>query len=166
MSGPVKTPALSDPLDLASDEARIGVAWRELRRGAAMQAMRHKLYGDLLDPGQVDALDVVIQHQGCRMAELADGLRVDPSSATRVVDRLVEGGLVERVAAHGDGRGVRVVPTPSGREIHERLALRRRTMLFSVLEGFGPADRARLAALLERLVEGIDRFVSSDGPPV
>jgi DNA-binding MarR family transcriptional regulator len=139
-------------------EARIGLAWRELRRGAATQVMRERLYGDLLEPGQVDALDIVITTGGCRMAELAADLRVDRSTATRVVDRLVAGGVVDRHEASGDGRGVRVVATERGRQLHEEFSARRRRMLLEVLEGFEPAEREALAELLERLVSGIDRY--------
>jgi DNA-binding MarR family transcriptional regulator len=141
-----------------SAEARIGMAWRELRRGAATQVMRERLYSDLLEPGQVDALDVVINTGGCRMAELAADLRVDRSTATRVVDRLVAGGVVDRHEASGDGRGVRVVATDRGRRLYEEFSVRRRLMLLAVLDEFDQPDREALADLLERLVAGIDRY--------
>jgi DNA-binding MarR family transcriptional regulator len=149
-----------EPLDVTSAEARVGVAWRELRRGVAMQAMRERLYGDLLEPAQVDALDVVVHQQGCRMRDLADGLRVDPSTATRVVDRLDRAGLVRRVSERDDGRRVRVEVTPAGRRLHAELSARRRVMLLGVLEGFDPDEREILAELLERLIDGVDRYVS------
>lgn len=142
-----------------SPEARIGVSWRELRRGASMQSMRDRLYGDLLEPAQVDALDVV-QAGARRMSELAEALRVDASTATRTVDRLVEAGLLRRTSAPDDGRVVVVELTAAGRRLHERLSKRRRAMLLTVLEGFEPAERALLADLLERLVRGVDRYVS------
>jgi DNA-binding MarR family transcriptional regulator len=94
------------------------------------------------------------------MAELAEVLRVDPSTATRVVDRLVKAGYAERATATGDGRGVHVVVTAPGRRLHEKLSLRRRQMLLSVLEEFDGGDRRQLAELLERLVAGVDRYVS------
>lgn len=146
--------------DIGADsaEARIGLAWRELRRGGAAQAMRERLYGDLLEPAQVDALDVVMAAGGSRMAELAAELRVDRSTATRLVDRLVAAGVVDRRPASGDGRGVLVAPTERGRGLHDELTARRRVMLRAVLEDFSAADRERLADLLERLVEGIDQF--------
>jgi DNA-binding MarR family transcriptional regulator len=125
-----------------------------------MQAMRERLYGDLLDPAQVDALDVIVHLDGCRMAELAEVLRVDPSTATRVVDRLTAAGFAARVPATGDGRGVHVAVTTPGRRLHEKLSLRRRQMLLSVLAEFDRDDRERLAELLERLVAGVDRYVS------
>ncbi|MEJ5254840.1 MAG: MarR family transcriptional regulator [Acidimicrobiales bacterium] len=148
-----------EPLAPDSPEARIGVAWRELRRGASMQAMRDRLYGDLLDPAQVDALDVV--HVGAkRMSELAEALRVDASTATRTVDRLVANGLLRRTSAPDDRRVVVVEMTPAGRRLHERLSRRRRVMLLSVLEEFDPDERLALAELLERLVRGVDRYVT------
>jgi DNA-binding MarR family transcriptional regulator len=148
-------------LDQASAEARIGVAWRELRRGASMAAMRERLYGDLLDPAQVDTLDLIMQREGLRMSELADALRVDASTATRAVNRLVDAGFVARVAAPGDGRGVVVVPSAEGRALYPDLSARRRTMLLEVLQDFSADDRAQLADLLERLVSGVDRYVTS-----
>jgi DNA-binding MarR family transcriptional regulator len=112
-----------------------------------MQGMRERLYGDLLDPAQVDALDAVLERDGCRMSELADALRVDASTATRSVNRLEKAGLVERVAAAGDGRGVRVVATRTGLRLADELFERRKAMLFGVLEGFEAHDRASLATL-------------------
>jgi DNA-binding MarR family transcriptional regulator len=147
-------------------EARIGLAWRELRRGAATQVMRERLYSDLLEPAQVDALDVVVSTDGCRMAELAADLRVDRSTATRVVDRLVAEGVVTRHEASGDGRGVRVVATERGRELYEEFSARRRGMLVAVLAGFEAAEREVLADLLERLVAGIDRYTERVPAPL
>lgn len=152
-----------EPLPPGSPEVRIGVAWRELRRGAAMPGMRDRLYADLLDPAQVDALDVVVQAPGSRMSELADVLRIDASTMTRAVDRLVRAGLAERVAAQTDGRGVAVQPTALGLDLHGQLTARRREMLLIVLAELDGADRAALADLLERFVAGIDRYVRPAG---
>jgi DNA-binding MarR family transcriptional regulator len=151
------------PIDPDSSEARIGFAWRELRRGSSAQAMRERLYGDRLEPAQVDALDVVVASGGCRMAELADALRVDRSTATRLVDRLVRAGVVDRRETSGDGRGVLVAVTAHGQALYEELSARRRTMLYAVLEDFDERDRRHLAELLERLVAGIDHFTDRRG---
>ena len=75
---------------------RVGVAWRELRRLAAAQAIRRQLYGfeTPLDQGQGDALEYVVNQGPCRMGDLAKFMRVDPSSVTRAVERLETAGLV------------------------------------------------------------------------
>jgi DNA-binding MarR family transcriptional regulator len=71
---------------------RIGNSWKELRRGAAMGVLRDHLFGagpDALEPGQVDTLELLVGRDAWRMSELAEALRVDPSTATRAVQRLV-----------------------------------------------------------------------------
>jgi len=129
-----------------------------------MQAVRERLYGELLDPSQVDALDVVMAEGACRMRRLAEALRVDASTATRAVDRLERAGLVAREPAGEDGRAVVVRPTTAGRALHGRLMARRRAMLLEVLAQFDPAERELLADLLERLVAGVDRYAAGSRP--
>ena len=90
---------------------RIGTAWKELRRGAAMVAVRDYFYAadeDSIEPGQMDTLDLLVQQPAWRMSELAEALRVDPSTATRAVHRLVRAGLADRGSGAADGRVVMV----------------------------------------------------------
>jgi len=151
----------------ASDLAvlfRIGAAWRELRRGASMQAFRPMVYGegdDALDLGQVDALDLLVFHGAVRMGELADALRVDASTATRAVNRLVDAGLAERARSEDDGRVMVVVITKRGSEVHRALMARRRDAIEAILTDFNPCDREELANLLERFIAGLDKYVAT-----
>jgi DNA-binding MarR family transcriptional regulator len=143
---------------------RIGAAWRELRR-ASTQALRPLLYGTgphALDLGQVDTLDLLVQHGPVRMRDLAGALRVDASTATRAVARLVDEGLAERVSAPEDGRVVVVQATTEGTRRHASLAERRRGALIAMLTGLDADERARLADLLERLVDGVDAWVAAE----
>lgn len=92
------------------------------------------------------------------MGILAATLRCEPSTATAVVDRLVERGLVERVAAPGDRRVRRVVLTPAGRALRDEFGgeLMRRVPGVTALP---EPDRRQLHALLTRLVTALP------GPP-
>ena len=117
--------------------ARLGRAWRAVRRGAAAGALRDLIYGtgdDAIEPGQMDALDVLVGVEFYRMGDLAVALNIEPSTATRAVQRLVKEGLVEHVQRPGDGRVVYVAPTKKGREIHAQVAERRRAVLVAVLD--------------------------------
>lgn len=141
---------------------RVGVAWRELRRGASTQAMRTRLYRDVppfLELGQIDTLDLLAWSGEVRMSDLADALRVDRSTATRAVDRLVRAGLAERSTVAGDGRGVVVRATAAGEALHVDLSERRRAFLKTVLEAFDDAEQLQLADLLERLVARSDALL-------
>ena len=152
----------------ASDVAvlfRIGAAWRELRRGAAMQAFRPIVYGegdDALDLGQVDALDMLVFHGSVRMGELAEALRVDASTATRAVNRLVDAGLASRERSDDDGRVMVVVLTEHGKEVHQAMMLRRRDALEGILADLDAEERLALATLLERFIAGLDSYVTTD----
>ena len=143
---------------------RVGAAWRELRRGASMQAFRPMVYGagdDALDLGQVDALDLLVFHGSVRMGELAEALRVDASTATRAVNRLVDAGLAERERSDEDGRVMVVAITKRGAEVHRALMARRRDAIAAILSEFSPHDQVELATLLERFVAGLDKYVAA-----
>jgi DNA-binding MarR family transcriptional regulator len=67
------------------------------------------------------------------MSRLAEALDVSVASATGIVDRLEQRGLVERRHAEDDRRVVLVHPTRAGEAVFTELELHRRTMLREVL---------------------------------
>jgi DNA-binding MarR family transcriptional regulator len=140
---------------------RIGRAWIEMRRGAGALALRAYLFGreKPLEQGQMDALDLLARRNDRPMKELAARLRVDPSTATRAVQRLEADGLVERYPSPEDGRVVLVRITDEGARRHSEVAARRSTAMMHILSEFEPDDRARLADLLDRFVESVDSVV-------
>ena len=140
---------------------RIGRAWIELRRGAAASALRSYLFGTekALEQGQMDALDLLTRRDERPMKELAARLRVEPSTATRAVQRLENDGLVERFASPEDGRVVLVRITEEGRRRHDAVAARRSIAMMHILGEFDPAERAQLANLMDRLISSIDTVV-------
>ncbi|MEN9505959.1 MAG: hypothetical protein RI958_1885 [Actinomycetota bacterium] len=148
-----------DQYDLA---VRIGLAWIELRRGASMGDLRDYLFGtgaDALEQGQMDTLDLLSNHESWRMTEIAERLRIDPSTATRAVQRLVNVGLASRLTCTDDGRVVRVQITAAGAQRHAEVAGRRGQLMAHVLGSFAPDERAALADLLERLIGAVDAFI-------
>jgi len=145
-----------NPIDI-DHASRIGRAWIEMRRGAWTQHLRVHLFGDddPLEPGQMDALDVLVRRDRT-MKELADRLRIDPSSATRAVQRLVADGLADRYASPDDGRVVMVRISDSGRARHGVVDERRAEAMALILGAFAPDERSALADLLDRFVQALD----------
>jgi DNA-binding MarR family transcriptional regulator len=139
---------------------RIGRAWIELRRGAAASALRSYLFGteQALEQGQMDALDLLTRRER-PMKELAARLRVEPSTATRAVQRLEHDGLAERFTSPQDGRVVLVRITDEGRRRHDAVAERRSIAMMHILSEFDPRERAQLADLMDRLIRSIDDVV-------
>ena len=141
---------------------RIGRAWIELRRGASASALRAYLFGaeKALEQGQMDTLDLLSRRDERPMKELAARLRVEPSTATRAVQRLEKEGLVERFTSPEDGRVVLVRITDEGRRRHDAVATRRSIAMMHILSEFDPQERAQLANLMDRLIESIDEVVA------
>jgi DNA-binding MarR family transcriptional regulator len=102
-------------------------AWRALLVGHA--ALVDRLDAELRAAHDLplDWYDVLFQlHEagGSRsMGELAEAVLIGPSNCTRLVDRLVVAGLVERRRGSADSRMVEAVLTTSGRRLQRRAAV-------------------------------------------
>jgi len=146
----------TDPIEV-EHATRIGRAWIEMRRGAWTHDLRDYLFGDddPLEPGQMDALDLLARDDWA-MKHFAERLRIDPSSATRAVQRLVDAGLAERSAAADDRRIVMVRISKHGRQRHAAVAARRAHVMALILSEFTLEERADLAGLLDRFVQALD----------
>ena len=104
--------------------------------GASVPAALAALYG-LTGGESIDALRRVV------------GLT--HSGTVRLVDRLAAAGLAERRVG-ADGRAVALRLTPEGRRAARRVLARREAAIEAMLAPLGPADRATLARLNERLL--------------
>jgi DNA-binding MarR family transcriptional regulator len=147
---------------------RIGKAWRNLRRGASNAVLRDYFFGgepEPLDGGQMDTLDVLITRPSWRMSDLAEALRVDPSTATRAVQRLLKQNLAERSTDLDDGRVVIVQATDSGRSLHHRVDQRRGYVIAKLMSAFTDEERTDLAELMGRFVHELDELVKELPPP-
>lgn len=127
-------------------------AWRAFLRAHARVV--RKLERELQAEEQLPLTDydVLVQlaaagEHRLRMSELADRLLLSRSGATRLIDRLVAGGLVERVSCESDRRGQWAALTPAG---YERLRQASPTHLRGVAEHFLDRLSADDLAVLER----------------
>lgn len=153
---------LDDPVN-REVALRIGRSWRELRRGASMSVLVDYLFGigdDRLESGQMDTLDVLVQQTAWRMGDLAEALRVDPSTATRAVQRLERVGLATRCVNPSDRRVVMVSATEHGRHRHAEAHTRRQTVMRSIMSSFEDEEREQLATYLERFIDALDTVVA------
>jgi DNA-binding MarR family transcriptional regulator len=150
----------TDPVE-AELALRIATAWRELRRGAATQRLReYFLDGETLDQGQLDTLDVLVTRSAWKMSEIAEALRVDPSTATRAVQRLVDIGLAQRAPSNRDARVVMVAASEEGLRRQRSILSRRVIAMSRILGGYEPGERAVLATVLEGFIGRIDELVA------
>ena len=91
------------------------------------------------------------QHRGpMTMSELSEALLVPFSSATRMVDWLIESNYVGRVPDPEDGRIVRVRLTESGMILYQTINDFLTRRLEQILARFSPEERENLIALLRK----------------
>jgi DNA-binding MarR family transcriptional regulator len=99
---------------------------------------------------QAAALEALSGHGPMRLKELGQRLGIAPSTLTRNLERLIEGGLVARQSDSRDARAARVRLTTAGRHAATGVAERERDFAQQVLDRI-PADRR--TAVLESLTE-------------
>jgi DNA-binding MarR family transcriptional regulator len=141
---------------LSPHDPRLG-AWRAflLAHARVMRALERELQDE--QHLALTDYDVLVQlgtaeERRLRMSDLADRLLLSRSGATRLVDRLVADGLVERVSCESDRRGQWAQLTDTGLA---RLRAATPTHLRGVAEHFvdrlAPDELAALERALSRL---------------
>jgi len=137
----------------------------ELRRVLLRPGYRRALLGDLA--GTVGLATVrllrTVQRAGGppSIGEVAEVLAVDPSTASRVVDRAAEAGLLERRACADDRRRARLRLTSDGEALLAEVTARRRAVLAAAVEGWDRDDLVLLQVLVDRLLAGFDAAAGS-----
>ena len=126
----------------------------ELLMGAA-RALRRRWSQGLgpvdLSPHDGRALRVVGRHGPTRLGAVAEHLRIAPRSATDVIDRLEERGLVAREPDPDDRRAMTVRLTPPGEAVLAQVDAARRAGAEHFFGDLTAAERASLARMLATL---------------
>jgi DNA-binding MarR family transcriptional regulator len=105
-----------------------------------------------------------VMAEPARVSQLAERIDLDISTASRKVAELEAAGLVERTLDPADRRAAVISPTPLADDLVARMRKARDRAFGHMLAEWDPADRARLADLLERLVADMHRVgVRDDG---
>ena len=106
-----------------------------------------------LTGAQADALTVIGQAGPLSLKELGELLIAEAGHPSRLVDRLVEAGLVERRAAGDDRRRVELSLTARGRALDRKVRAARESLLELGRQLIGDRDLAPALELLRDLVQ-------------
>jgi DNA-binding MarR family transcriptional regulator len=123
------------PPALSSDQ--VVATWRAITasHAAANAALDHELAHLGLGVSEFEVLDRLSEspEHKFRAQELADAVHLSQSALSRLIDRLVKNGLVERCLCGEDRRGIYVLLTPAGLRRHAEAASVHRDVLARVL---------------------------------
>ena len=121
-----------------------------------LRTLRREDDGSGLSAPRLSALSVVVFAGPLSLAELAAAEQVRPPTMSRLVDALVEAGLVTRETLAGDRRSVRIAATRRGLEVMEAGRERRVAALAERL-GRLPTGEARAVAKAIQALEALVR---------
>ena len=111
--------------------------------------------GTELSPSLTAALSTIERHGPLTPGEVATRERIQRPTATRVLARLEEQGLIDRMPDVRDGRSSLLTASEAGRDLLAELRTRKTAFLASRIEDLDDEDRAtleRAADILERML--------------
>lgn len=96
---------------------------------------------------------VLASRGGCNVTAVAEDLGVHMSNASRVCERLVEAGLLQRRRAEHDRRHVVLELTPAGERLFDDAMDYRRQHIEAAMSRMTPEDSATFARVVNRFRE-------------
>jgi DNA-binding MarR family transcriptional regulator len=111
--------------------------------------------GTELSPSLTAALSTIERHGPLTPGEVATRERIQRPTATRVLARLEEQGLIDRMPDVRDGRSSLLTASKAGRDLLAELRTRKTAFLAARIEDLDDEDRAtleRAAGILERML--------------
>jgi DNA-binding MarR family transcriptional regulator len=150
-----------DAVDISSIGPNFGLAVRLLDLRLMKRAS--EAFGDLsLTPATATALLAIDANPGVRHGELADALRIQRPNLTKMLNQLVDEGLLRRGESAGDRRLVTFALTPRGARAAESVRNTMATLDARAISGLSEAEQATLLALIVKLTRALDEANAPD----
>jgi DNA-binding MarR family transcriptional regulator len=131
------------------------IVWRKERLEKLSQSDESKRIGDK-DLFYRVGLIFARRSEPITMGDLSKSLDVPLSTATRIVDKLVEHGFAQRIADVEDRRVVRISWTDEGREMFESVCAFWRGRIAQLTAPLTTEERSELIRLLRKAVGALD----------
>ena len=114
---------------------------------------RGQQYG--LSSAQWRLLVILVKEDGAAQARLAELLEIEPISVSRLIDRMEEGGWVERRADANDRRVRMVFATRKARDAFDTVKSFASDLYDTALEGLSAAERETLMHALRTMCDNL-----------
>ncbi len=149
-----RTPAPSDTPSLGPTLDFLRLLWA-VDHALQKQSKRMSATKGVTGP-QRFALRVIGRTPGISAGDLAEVLKIHPSTLTGILRRLVQQGFVARRSAAGDERRARLELTTKGRRIADDASQSVEELVGRMLRRTRPTDLAAAARVLRALVEVLE----------
>lgn len=106
-------------------------------------------------PADIQTLRYVSSHERCKLSDLAAHLGVVPTTASSIVDRLVDRGFVHRERPETNRRAIALILTPEGKDVYTRLEREERATMQIMLDALPEEDRAPFVKSMTRIADSV-----------
>ncbi|WP_320242663.1 MarR family transcriptional regulator [Cognatiyoonia sp. IB215182] len=110
-------------------------------------------------PADIQTLRFLATHPACKLSDLAHHLGVVPTTASSIIDRLVDRGLVSRERPESNRRSVSLDLTAAGKDAFSRLDAEEKATMQLMLDALSKEERPAFV----RAMSQIAAHVSTDG---
>ena len=105
----------------------------------------------------IATLRYLTDHPDCMLSDLASHLGVVPTTASSVVDRLVERGFVSRERPQTNRRSVALRMTPDGQHAFALIDAEEKQTMHTMLDALPDEERAQFVKSMTRIADTVSR---------
>ncbi|MCL5784172.1 MAG: MarR family transcriptional regulator [Patescibacteria group bacterium] len=105
---------------------------------------------------QLHALGFIAKQKEIRMADFAQHFSITMPSATALINKLVEEGLLKRIENKEDRRVVQIKLSQKGEKVVKEIARHRNDKLSRILSFIPEDDKTELLRIVEKILEGLN----------
>lgn len=109
-----------------------------------------------LQKGQFTFLTRICENQGINFIDLSNILKVDKTTTTKAVQKLIEAGYVDKKQDENDKRGYKLFPTQKSLEVYDFIIEEENKNIEICLDGFTEEERIMINKLVKRMSQNIE----------
>ncbi|GFP75550.1 MarR family winged helix-turn-helix transcriptional regulator [Clostridium fungisolvens] len=111
-----------------------------------------------LQKGQYMFLTRICENPGINFVDLSNMLKVDKTTTTKAVHKLIDIGYLNKEQDERDKREYKLNPTKKGLEVYEFILEEERRQLEISFKGFSEEEKKLATELIKRMSENIEEY--------
>jgi DNA-binding MarR family transcriptional regulator len=141
------------------EQEHVGLLIAAAQRSVKLAVRRHSRALGLTSQ-QFWFLNATRELPGASLGEIARRRHMDPPTASRLADGLARRGLIRTAPDDRDRRALRVLLTPAGARLAERIAPLASSVRNAVVRGMSRRQQDALRAALRQVVANVETFAA------
>lgn len=131
----------------------VGALYRGLNSSADF---KYKQYN--LQKGQYMFLTRVCENPGINFVDLSNILKVDKTTTTKAVQKLIDIGYITKQQDENDKRGYKLTATPEGLEVYEFIIKEEFKQMEICFKNFSEEEKEMATNLIEKMSKNIEEY--------